>query len=277
MPKVIARRARTRFGVLAASTAVAAGLLTTFPSATSASPARSTPQAASKRTAANTCTKPSSVLPMDLNNAQSGVTRSQYYLTNDTWNAARYTLSQTLYVCDYDNWYVTANMNNKTGDGAVKTYPNVHLDFSEPKISSFSRIVSDYGVIAPGTGANYGIWEFAYDIWLNGVATGGSTELMIWTDNNGQTPSGSIVAQATFEGQAFDVWKSGSYIAFVAKTNVLAGQMHLLEIFKYVMNKGWIPKTSTIGQIDYGAELVSTNSATEKFVFNDFDITTANA
>ena len=36
----------------------------------------------------------------------------------------------------------------------------------------------------PGTG----IYEDAYDIWLNGLATSGSTEVMIWTQNNGQTP-----------------------------------------------------------------------------------------
>ena len=35
------------------------------------------------------CANPT-VIPMDPNNAQSGVTKGNYYITNDTWNAAHY-------------------------------------------------------------------------------------------------------------------------------------------------------------------------------------------
>lgn len=207
---------------------------------------------------------------MDPGNVQAGITLNGYYVSADTWNAATYQVTQTTYVCDYDNWYVTANMNDDKKDGAVKTYPNVHKDFnSSPKINSFTEITSCFAHTAP----HVGIYEFAYDIWLNGVGSG-ATEVMIWTDNYGQTPSGSTVETVTFDGQSYEVHKSGTYIAFVATKNVTSGTLNLLSFFEHIISKGWIPDTSTIGQIDYGVELVSTNGADTRFEVNDFTLTT---
>jgi hypothetical protein len=187
------------------------------------------------------------------------------------WNVSGYSVSQTLYACSYSNWYVVADMNNDNGDGAVKTYPNVQMNFNEPKISSFHSISSTFAETGPGTG----IYEDAYDIWINGVASSGSTELMIWTDNVRQVPSGSVQATVTFGGRTYKVWKSGSYIAFVADTNFAAGSENLLEFFDWVIAQGWIPASSTLGQIDYGAEIVSTNSVPATFTFTNFSVGTS--
>ena len=217
-----------------------------------------------------TCTNPSYTLPLNPSNPQDGITLSGFYVAADTWNAANYQVSQTLYICDYNNWYVVANMNNNTGDGAVKTYPNVHKDFNgAPLISSFSTISSSFTHTAP----HVGIYEFAYDIWLNGVASSGSTEVMIWTDNYNQVPSGSALETVTFDGESYKVYKSGSYIAFVEATNVTSGTVNLLSFFNHIIAKGWIPSTSTVGQIDYGVELVSTNGADATFQVNNFSLT----
>jgi Glycosyl hydrolase family 12 len=176
-----------------------------------------------------------------------------------------------MYVCDYDNWYVVANMNNTTHDGAVKTYPDVHKDFSSaPQFNSFTTITSSFAHTAP----HVGIYEFAYDIWLNGVGSAGSTEVMIWTDNYNQVPSGSSVEAVTFDGKTYDVYKSGSYIAFVEKTNVTSGTLNLLSFFQHIVTKGWIAATSTLGAIDYGVELVSTDGADATFQVNGFSLTT---
>ena len=151
-------------------------------------------------------------------NAQDGITLGGFYVDTDTWNAASYSVSQALDVCDYDNWYVVAKMDDAAHDGAVKTYPNVHKDFSgAPALSSFAAISSSFAHAGP----HVGIYEFAYDMWLNGVATTGSTEVMIWTDNYKQVPSGSVQETVTFDGQSYQVYKSGSYIAFVAANNAL--------------------------------------------------------
>ncbi len=194
-----------------------------------------------------------------------------YYVYNDMWNVGGYSVTQTLYACAYNDWYAVADMNNSRGDGAVKTYPNVHEDFNEPAISSFHSMSSTFAETSPHTG----IYEDAYDIWINGVASSGSTEVMIWTENFHQVPGGSVLATVTFGGRTYRAWKNGSYIALVATSNFTSGTVNLLEMFSWIMAKGWMPANSTLGQIDYGAEIVSTNGTPATFSFTSFAVTTS--
>src|SRR5260370_39859924 len=115
-------------------------------------------------------------------------------------------------------------MNNARGDGAVKTYPNVHAAFNKPPIGSFRTISSAFAETSPHTG----IYEDAYDIWINGIASSNSTEVMIWNDNQQQVPSGSPQGTVTFDGRAYTVWKSDGYVAFVANSNFSSGTINLL-------------------------------------------------
>jgi hypothetical protein len=200
-----------------------------------------------------------------------GWSNGRYYLSNDMWNISGYSVTQTLYACAYNNWYVVADMNNDRGDGAVKTYPNVHEDFHERAIGSFNAISSTFAETSP----HAGIYENAYDIWINGVASSGSTEVMIWTENYSQRPAGSAAGTVTFGGRAYQVWKDGSYIAFVADRNFTSGTLNLLGVFTWIIAKGWMPASSTLGQIGYGAELVSTNGAPATFTFTNFSVNTS--
>ncbi len=213
------------------------------------------------------CTKPQFVT----SDASGGWSDGRYYVYNDMWNISGYSVTQTLYACAYNNWYAVADMNNDRGDGAVKTYPNVHEDFNEPAISSFHKISSTFAETSP----HAGIYEDAYDIWINGVASSGSTEVMIWTENCNQVPAGSVEGTVTFGGRTYRVWKNGSYIAFVANTNFTSGTLSLLELFNWIIAKGWMPASSTLGQIDYGAEIVSTNGAPATFTFTNFSVNTS--
>ena len=178
------------------------------------------------------------------NNAQSGVTKGNYYVTNDTWNAAHYMgLLQALYVCNYNSWYAIANMNNDTGDGAVKTSPNVQETWypTPTKLSSWKSITSQFSDVPPGTGSNYGIWEFEYDIWLNGLADSSSTEVMIWTYNNGQTPSGSPSGAFTDAGTPMTCTIHRHRIntsPLSTGATTLSGNVNLLDFFNYVISKG---------------------------------------
>ena len=228
-------------------------------------------------TSGNTCTNPT-VIPMDAENAQSGIAEGSYYVTNDSWNAGHYTgLSQKLYVCNYNSWYAIATMNNATGDFAVKTSPNAQETWypTPTKLSSWESITSEFSDVPPGVGSNYGIWEFEYDVWLNGLADSSSTEVMIWTYNDGQAPSGSLSGQFTDAGHTYDVYHSSpphQYIAFVDRRNNLSGSVDLLDFFNYVISRNWMPRSSTLYQICNGVELVTTNSRSEKFTINNFSI-----
>jgi len=186
------------------------------------------------------------------------------------WNRSAGLGPQTLYACSYHNWYVVSNQTNS--GGAVKTYPNVHKDYSDVPISSFSAITSTFAATSP----HVGIYDVAYDIWTNGVASSGSTEFMIWTENYNQVPAGSRVATVALGGRAYEVWKTSDnhYIAFVPTAVVTSGAVDILQIFTWTMSQGWLPANSTLGQIDFGVEIVSTNGADATFQFTDFSITT---
>ena len=253
----------------AAMPQVAAGpRMATMPKAkSSAAATHSSSPSASAPTAAGsaTCTHPSFVT-----SDQYGMwNQDPYFVYNDMWGISGYSVSQTLSACSYSNWYVTATMNNDNGDGHVKTYPNSHRDWdSEPAISALQSVTSTFAETSPGTG----IYEDAYDIWLNGIANSGSTEVMIWTENHGQVPTGNQVETVTLDGRSWAVWKGSSYIAFVAGSNFTAGTMNLLTFFQWIMGQGWIPGNSTLGQVDYGVELVSTNGVPATFSFSDFSV-----
>jgi len=196
-----------------------------------------------------------------------------YWLFNNAWNAANYSVSQTLYACSPGSWYVTARMNNNSGDGAVKTYPNAHKDFdSNPTITGFSSITSTFAQ----SGTPSGIYEYAYDIWINGIASSGSTEVMIWTYNHGQSPGGSDTGQqVTISGHSFEVFRGGGYIAFEAKQNFTSGTLDLLQVFKWIISKGWLTSHATLGQVDYGVELVSTDNTPETFAITNYSVSTS--
>jgi hypothetical protein len=207
-----------------------------------------------------------------------GWSNGGYYVHNNMWNSSKYPVAETLYACSYNNWYVRAKMNNNSGDGAVKTYPNVHKDYTKVPISTFTYLTSTFAETAPhGSGI---IYDVAYDIWTNGstgTASAGSTEFMIWTENYNQVPSGTKQTTVTLGGRSYDVWKpsnSNSYIAFVPSAVFTSGTVDLLEIFKWTMNQGWIPSTSWLDQIDFGVEFVSTNNNTVTFTCTDFSINT---
>jgi hypothetical protein len=200
--------------------------------------------------------------------------QAPYFVYNDAWNTQGYQVSQTLYACSYSDWYVVANMNNNSGDGAVKTYPNSHRDFdNNPVISALHSITATFAESSPSAG----IYEDAFDIWLN-TNSGTKTEVMVWTHNHGQFPGGTMQGTATIGGRSYQEYRdgsSGTYIALVAQTPFTSGAVDLLGIFKQLMSKGWIAANSTLGQVDFGAEIVSTGGTPQTFSYSNFSVTTS--
>lgn len=199
-----------------------------------------------------------------------------YIVHNNMWNAEGYKVSQRIDACSFRLWDATATADNSRGDGAVKTYPNVHKDYhdwstgAEPKLSSFGTLRSTFA----GTGPGVGIYDVAYDIWLNGVP--GNREVMIWTENHGQTPSGSVVAKGiVLSGITWDLFATGDngYLAFVPRQTLSSGSLDLRAMLNFLVQQGRMPVSSTLGQIDFGVEIVSTNGAPATFRFSDFSVT----
>ncbi len=200
-----------------------------------------------------------------------GWSNGGYYVHNNMWNRAKYSpCASTLYAWSFENWHAVARMNNNSGDGAVKTYPNVHKDYRNAPVDSFAALTSHFAETSPRSG----IYDFSYDIWLNGVATPNCTEIMIWNENCGQTPAGAHLGDAMFDGRAYKVYRTsnGRYIAFVAATNFTSGTVNLLDMIQWAVSQGWLSNKSTVDQICFGVEIVSTDNADAVFGVSAFSI-----
>jgi Glycosyl hydrolase family 12 len=230
------------------------------------SPTSSPTQPATGGGGGGSCTNPSFTTSGTFGSENLGA----YTVANNMWNVGGGGIAQTLSACSSSSWFVKATVADD--GGGVKTYPNSHLNFDNtPKISSLNSVTSTFAQNTPDSG-NY---EDAYDIWLNGTAGAGGDEIMIWTENHGQIPAGSPTTSVTFDGQSYTVWKgTNGPVSFVANSNVTSGNLNLLQFFQWLMNKGWERTDSTLNQVDYGAELVSTNGP-ETFNFSDFSVSSS--
>jgi hypothetical protein len=197
-----------------------------------------------------------------------------YVVHNNMWNVSGYNVSETLSACSYRNWSVRVTADDE-GDGAVKTYPNVHKDYhnwstgAEPRLSSFGSIRSTFAATTP----RVGIYNAAYDIWLNGVP--GDHEVMIWTDNFRQVPAGSRIAKVRLSGHTWRVYATSdnSYIAFVPAQRLTRGSLRLKQMLTWLVGRGRLERDVTLGQICFGFEVVSTGGSPATFSVSDFSVT----
>ena len=176
----------------------------------------------------------------------------------------------TTQVCSYRSWNHIGTANN-TGDGAVKTYPNVHKDYSGRTISSFSKLTSTFAATSP----DVGIYNVGYDLWLNGVP---NDEVMIWTDNRNQVPAGSrFASNVSLSGRRWDVYATSGngYIAFVPANGA---RLHLRHLDLKAMLNYLVDQRPGGGERDGRPDLLRgrnrrhrRSSATWKFT--DFSIT----
>ncbi|TYL50165.1 hypothetical protein FXB39_10975 [Nocardioides sp. BGMRC 2183] len=202
-------------------------------------------------------------------------TQGRYIVHNNMWNASSYDMWQRLAACTYRNWRVTATADNSAGDGAVKSYPNVHRDYHnwstghEPRVTKFRTIRSRWKARTPGVG----IYNAAYDIWLNGVP--GQHEVMIWTDNRKQVPAGSVVKRSVKLGKyRWKVWASrdNGYIAFVPKRRLTHGTIAIRRMLGWLIQKRRLDRDVTLGQICFGFEIVSTGGEPARFKVDRFKV-----
>jgi hypothetical protein len=236
-----------------------------LPSFTAPAPAQGTASAPSR------CADPN----FTTSSHDGGVGYGGYVVSNDMWNPL--SVRQTLYACGYHSWYVVSTMTSR--GGAVQTYPNSQMTFARrPRLAALSSLASSFSESSTpsGSGDDY---EYAYDIWINGYGGRGASELMIWNDNHGQSPGGSLQGTFTNEGRTYDVYVTGTasggdYVAFVSTSNFTAGTLNLVDFFRAATSEGWIDHGSAarLWQVDYGVEICSTGGRPATFDFTNFDV-----
>ncbi|MGI3780722.1 MAG: GH12 family glycosyl hydrolase domain-containing protein [Janthinobacterium lividum] len=211
--------------------------------------------------------------------------QGNYDASSELWGVNGYHYAQTMGVCTHDAWYVDVKTDNSKGDGAVKAYPSlrrIYHDWStsnfsrDPRVSSFPRLDVTFAAKDPATCPRC-IYDTAFDIWLNGIGNGSSDELMIWTHNVNQTPYGKKVgSKIKIAGHTWDLYAGNAnhYLAFVPTdtSNIPSGTFDVQDFTSYLAGHGTISKASTLGQISFGVETVSTNNVSRHWDFTRFSV-----
>lgn len=207
-------------------------------------------------------------------------TISGFNIIGNLWNqSVEPSATQTVFACSPTNWYVSASM---TGNAAgysyspVVSFPEVQREIGKP-LSSLGTVTSSYASYGPQlTGA---IWESAFDLWLNGDPSQGGHEVMVWTDNHGQYPSGSEVSGSVFiNGVSYQLWvqQGGDYeTTLVQNTNSDSGSIDILGVLKWLSANGYEASNPTLSQVDYGFEICKTNGQPMKFGVTSYALGTS--
>jgi hypothetical protein len=183
-----------------------------------------------------------------------------FFVYNNCWNSTHG--PQTIWANSFHDWGVESTQPQGT---AVQTYPNVQLNFSNLPISKFSLLRNGFTERMPANTPGLDA-EFADDVWLNGQ----SLEMMIWTDNFGQTPAGSLVAKATIFGQQYTVWHGGTTWTFLLNHRENSGRTYILASIRWLINHHKIPASVTISQVGAGWEIASTNGRPMDFTMTNY-------
>lgn len=164
------------------------------------------------------------------------------------------------------HWSVTAHQNGGGGCGgcAVEAYESAQWDYRSVRYSSIKYLYSSFSDTMP-TGSlkkNGFDAEAAYDMFIKGSDT---DEVMVWVDNQGQTPAGSRHGVAEIDRQKFDVYVSGRTKSFVLKKNETSGTINYLAILRWLHRHRMLASSDTLSQFNFGWEICDTDGVTRTF------------
>jgi hypothetical protein len=184
-----------------------------------------------------------------------------FILYNNEWNSSHG--PQTIWADSYRHW--GAESTQAAGNTAIETYPCVQKNFNNVPVSRFKLIRNGFTESMPArtTGLDA---EAADDIWLNNY----KIEVMIWVDNHGQRPAGQIVGHATFFGQHYAVWHTGTYYAFVLDHNAKTGMTYMLASIRWLIHHHYLKANVTLAQVNFGWEIASTNGKPKDFTVTNY-------
>lgn len=186
---------------------------------------------------------------------------SGFIVYNNEWNNSAG--PQTIWADSYRHW--GAQSTQRAGNTAVETYPCVQKNFNNVPVSKFHLMRNGFTESMPANTTGLDA-EAADDIWLNNY----NIEVMIWVDNHGQRPSGQVVGHATFFGQHYAVWRSGTYYAFVLDHNEKTGMTYMLASLLWLVHHGYLNAKDTLTQVNFGWEIASTDGKPRDFTVTKY-------
>lgn len=178
---------------------------------------------------------------------------------------------QTIWVNSTSQWGAWSQQPNTNG---VKAYPHEGIYFGQA-INSMTKLQAGWNQTPPSSG----VWDFAFDIW----DTNNSHEIMVWTDWKNAKPisytwdsTGNPVPKYYNVCVGWSCWNvyegtngSNAVISFVRTSTNDNASVDLKAILQWAESTGYFGNL-TIGSVQYGVEVTSTNNTGENFNFNNY-------
>ena len=190
----------------------------------------------------------------------------------DVWHPVDIVQKLTAY--STGDWSFTATA---TGT-AVQSYPDTQQTMSQ-STGLANPLTPDVSSSYTETSPSAGDFESAYDIWLGSLTNGSgqyNQEIMIWTDNHGQTPAGKDTGKsAVIGGVTYEIWATpnNSTVTMVAGANALSGSLDITTAITDLQSDGNVAAGEGYSQIDYGYEICSTGGSPETFGVSAYTLT----
>jgi len=156
----------------------------------------------------------------------------------------------------------------------VVSFPEVQRAIGKA-LGSLSSVTSRYASYGPQVSGT--VWEAAYDLWLNGDPSQGGHEVMIWTDNHDQYPSGSEVSSnVVIAGVSYQLWVQqggDDETTLVQNANTESGSVNILNVLKWLSARGYEAGNPTLSSVNYGFEICKTNGQPMNFGVTSYTVT----
>jgi hypothetical protein len=194
---------------------------------------------------------------------------------NHTWGPTPGTY--VIHAHSQGNWTLTADQNGGGNSGcngcAVEAYESSQWNYAGNgmRYSSIKYLSSTFSETMPtGTLKRNGFdAEAAFDMFIHGSDT---DEVMVWVDNQGQTPAGFRDGSIDIHGQRFEVWVSGGTKSFVLRKNETKGTIDYFAILRWMHNHGMLASSDTLWQFNFGWEVCDTAGRPQSFTVHSLTL-----
>lgn len=185
-----------------------------------------------------------------------------------------------MHVYNPHSWYVLANHSRTdVRPGSIKSYPDTQRNFTDRSIDSFTELTARWKTTYPAVGE----WNGCFDVWIGGIGSRCTAEVMLWTNHryNGVIPPKNAAESTTvtIDNQDFTAWRrplnagdTRSYIALAMNPMQAAGSVDLLKVFRWLVGKGWLKGTDKVAAVEYGVEIANTAGEERKFSLDDYQL-----